>query len=215
MSTSKYSLLPILLTLLCLLSTACNDSNANNDAVISQSASIQGFVPEGWEVDERITGYIDHDSIEDIMLTIKKIESDNQDDTTQGNILLILIGQGNNVYKQIVRSNSLLPCSGCLGVMGVFGENSATILLENRVIIIGWFGGSRNSTEVALKFRFDVDSNKILLAQEEIIKSDRTIGVNSKTVTNYFQGYKINNGLKESILKRRIPIENVEFIQYQ
>ena len=215
----KFGLYFILLLILLLFGRSIlldKNLEISSNKAVNNETGIFDFVPDRWDVEQQITGNINNDSIDDVILSVIETATD-----TEGAIpkdrkrkFLALSGQKQGGYKLLATSDTVLPCSTCLGMMGSFGNNTPIIILDNGIIEIGWISGSRETNEITLDFRFDAALEKIMLIKEHVLKRDRVNGQEFSKLVNLINGIEVLNGVKRSIPKKQISIENVSFNSY-
>ena len=98
-----------------------NDDAPNELDLENLPSNISQYIPEGYAALNATKGYLDLDSIKDVILVIKKKGEENSSDVDTNpelRPLFILIGQPDTSYKLAAKNNKTVMCVNCGGVMG-------------------------------------------------------------------------------------------------
>jgi hypothetical protein len=160
--------------------------------VAVEGSSVQDFVPRGWKIEGQTDGDLNGDSKPDTAL---KLIEDLPEETADGALniryraLLVLLRMENGKLHRAAAADRLLQCTGCGGMLGNPGGGDITI--EKGVLIISQLSGSRESTDLTQRFRYDPALKRFVLIGEDIVNSDRLTGESENLSSNYLTGVKI------------------------
>jgi len=145
---------------------------------------LAALVPEGWSIETVARGRLDGDTLDDAAVTLHQSESPTRDaDADVERSLLVLVRTEAGSYRTVELLRNVLPCTSCLGMLGAAdAPDPIAVLIEDRRIKLGWIGGSRDSTEVSLELALDDQGMRLLLMREELIRTDRALGKETRTV---------------------------------
>jgi len=125
---------------------------------------VRYFIPQGWKVIDSASGDLNNDNYPDAVYiiqysdTVKEYrafgpgENDYDLDETIPRILVILFKEpAGDLYQLGLQNNTFILRSN---EGGVFGDPLAGLSIDNNVLTIEFFGGSRNKWGLTYKFRF-------------------------------------------------------------
>ncbi len=125
---------------------------------------INAFIPAGFEVLDFAQGDINNDKLTDYLLVCKS-KKEAEDGGLPRPILLIL-QDANKKYKIAKRSDKIIMCAGCGGIMG---DPFSGIEIKDGSFVIQHYGGSSWRWSKDASFRFDVSTKNWLLSSEKNI----------------------------------------------
>jgi hypothetical protein len=152
----------------------------------------QDFAPRGWKIEGQTDGDLNADSEPDMVL--KLIEDLPEEDAggalnVRYRALLVLLKGENGKWKRAAAGTRLLQCTGCGGMLG--GPGGGDISIEKGVLVVYQLSGSRESTDLTQRFRYDARLKRFMLIGEDTVNSDRLTGEGTSESTNYLTGVKI------------------------
>ena len=115
---------------------------SNLDDLDNLPKCITQFIPNDYSTLNVTMGNLNLDSINDIILVIKKNGEDtisNLDDNPERRPLLILVGQSDNTFKLVKKNDNVVYCVDCGGMMG---DPFTGIAIKNGYFSVEHYGGS-------------------------------------------------------------------------
>lgn len=198
--------------------------------VPAEGQSARDFVPKGWKVETDegvVVGDLDRDGAADAVLRlVEDVPVEGADGTlnTRYRALVILLARPGGGFTRAAVAARLLGCSLCYGVLGDPDGGNIQVGIKNGVLDVSQLSGSREATDLTLRFRRDPDSGRFQLIGEERSDYDRAAGGGTGTSTNYLTGVRVartttvGRGGRESTTSRttRVPrtrrfIEDVDY----
>jgi hypothetical protein len=185
---------------------------AQKDVTISthvpaQAKTVEGFVPKGWKIEQKIEGDLNKDNIPDTVLELIQ-QSVPAEADPQRKLIIILPNKDKALHKAVV-AEKLLLCPMCMGAMGT----NADIRIEKGVLIVEHLTGSRETQDTLQRFRYDDKSGRFLLIGEDIVTNDRLTLDGSSQSSNYLTGEQVIETVKKdkviSKKKSKLPIKPV------
>lgn len=133
---------------------------AQNMTAPLKTVSLNQFIPENYSILDTSTGDLNKDTYPDMIMVLKKNGEDSTSDVIdhpEKRPLLILLGQPDNTYKQAARSDSVVLCVDCGGVMG---DPFQDVVIKNGFFSVELYGGSswRWTRTITFKY-FPPDNN--------------------------------------------------------
>jgi hypothetical protein len=185
----------------------------------AEADSIQKFVPEGWKVEEQVTGDLNGDSVPHyaVKLVEDKPAKDSDDVATerQRALVIVLQQQGGKLSRAAV-ANKLLQCTRCGGSFYGVTESPANVKIEKGVIVVDQDHGSRNLTNTYYRFRYDAGSRQFVLIGFDYADADRgTAKVVSESI-NYLTGVRTvfrSKGNRDVKSSSKIPVKKTAIEQ--
>ena len=200
--------------------------------VPAEGRSARDFVPKGWKVetDEGVTsGDLNKDGAADAVLRLVEdapVEGADGTLNTRYRALVILLARPGGGFARAAVAAKLLGCSLCYGVLGDPEGGNIQVEIKNGVLDVSQLSGSREATDLTLRFRHDPATGRFLLIGAERSDYDRAAGGGTGTSTNYLTGVRVvktttvGRGGRESTSSRttRVPrarrfIEDVDYEQ--
>jgi hypothetical protein len=157
-----------------------------------EGAAAQDFVPRGWKIEGQVDGDLNADARPDVVL---KLIEDLPEETAEGALnvryraLLVLLKTETGKLYRAAAGTRLLQCTGCGGVLGSPGGGD--IQIEKGVLVVYQLSGSRESTDLTQRFRYDARLKRFVLIGEDQVSTDRLTGEGTSESTNYLTGVKI------------------------
>ncbi len=115
-------------------------ASAQNYALVKQ---LKAFVPAGFAIKDTAFGDLNKDKKTDVVLIIYNLNEDdkNFDDTAMsiGRPLLVLIQQKDGKLKLAKRTDNVVMCKQCGGMMG---DPFESITIKNNAFTVAFYGGS-------------------------------------------------------------------------
>jgi hypothetical protein len=151
----------------------------------------QDFVPRGWKIEEQTEGDLNGDSRPDMAL---KLIEDLPEETADGALniryraLLLLLKTENGKLHRAAAADRLLQCTGCGGMLG--NPGGGVITIEKGVLVVSQLSGSRESTDLTQRFRYDPRLKRFVMIGEDIENRDRLTGESESQSSNYLTGVK-------------------------
>jgi len=128
----------------------------STDALTNLSPSVTQFVPKGYAILNITSGNLNLDQYTDMIMVLKEIGEDGEEDSEGTRPLLILLGQEDNSYKLVARNdNVVFP----IIAGGVKGDPFQRVIIENGTFSIEHFGGSRQVWTNILTFKYSSDDS--------------------------------------------------------
>lgn len=179
------------------------------------------FVPKGWKIEEEIKGDVNNDNKPDLLL---KLVEDKTKETKNGSMidreraLVIAVADG-GTWKKAAVADKLLQCTGCGGAFYGVVDAPAYVKVVKGVIVVNQDHGSRETSEVTLRFRLEKETGRFLLIGFDYAESDRLDGSSVTESTNYVTGTRITTFIKRrkpatkktQIAKTKMYIDDVDY----
>ena len=154
----------------------------------TQAATVQAFIPKGWKVESKVEGDLNGDRTPDTVLKLIETGSSERD---RPRALLVLQKQSNRQWQRIGFAPRLLLCSNCGGVMGSPDGANVQVNIEQGILLVRQFRGSREATETLHRFWLDKTSNRMVLIGQDVRHYDRVTGDQTRESSNFLTGQKI------------------------
>jgi hypothetical protein len=188
------------------------------EAGSGKPSSIEDLVPEGWTIEQTVTGDLNGDGRPDaaVVLLQRPAQGTGEDNVERARALLLLFADSSGGYRREALAERVLPCTTCLGMLGAYlGEASPVdVSIADGRLGIGWLRGSRESVEVSLEFGYDAAGGGFRLRRDDVIRVDRVLGRETHTVRDFVTGEVQVDGKKHKIEPKVIPIADVDFKDY-
>jgi hypothetical protein len=198
--------------------------------VPAEGAAARDFVPKGWklETDEGVVnGDLNRDGAADAVLRLVEdmpVEASDGTYNTRYRALVILLARPGGGFTRAAVATKLLGCSLCYGVLGDPEGGNIQIGIKNGILDVSQLSGSREATDLTLRFRHDPATNRFQLIGAERSDYDRAAGGGTGTSTNYLTGVRVSKtttvgrGGREStsskttrVPRTRLFIEDVDY----
>jgi hypothetical protein len=165
--------------------------------VPAEGRKADDFVPKGWKVETGgggVTGDLDGDGSPDAVLRlVEDMPAEGADGTlnTRYRALVILLARPGGGFTRAAVAPKLLGCSTCYGVLGDPEGGNIQVGIKNGVLDVNQLSGSREATDLTLRFRREPASGRFRLIGEERSEYDRAAGGGTGTSTNYLTGVRV------------------------
>lgn len=165
--------------------------------VPAEGQTARDFVPKGWklETDEGlVSGDLNRDGAADAVLRLVEdmpLEAADGTLTTRYRALVILLAKPGGGFTRAVVATKLLGCSLCYGALGDPEGGNIQVEVKNGLLDISQLSGSREATDLTLRFRQDPATGRFQLIGEERSDYDRAAGGGTGTSTNYLTGVRV------------------------
>lgn len=165
--------------------------------VPAEGRSARDFVPKGWKVetDGGVTsGDLNGDGAADAVLRLVEdapVEGPDGVLNTRYRALVILLARPGGGFARAAVATKLLGCSTCYGVLGDPEGGNIQVGIRNGVLDVSQLSGSREATDLTLRFRHDPANGRFQLIGEERSEYDRAAGGGTGTSTNYLTGVRV------------------------
>jgi hypothetical protein len=163
----------------------------------AEGRSARDFVPRGWklETDEGVvTGDLNRDGAADAVLRLVEdapVEAADGTLNTRYRALVVLLARPGGGFARAAVATKLLGCSLCHGVLGDPEGGNIQVEIKNGVLDVNQLSGSREATDLTLRFRHDAAAGRFLLIGAERSDYDRAAGGGTSTSTNYLTGVRV------------------------
>ncbi|MGI0491530.1 hypothetical protein ACN4EG_06940 [Alkalinema pantanalense CENA528] len=147
----------------------------------STKATIDDFIPAGWQLSQQISGDLNGDRRSDAVL---KLSKDGQFD------LIVLLATSSG-WQQLAHAPNLLFCGGCAGPLGTNQGGHIRIEIEEDVLLVKQIAGSRGAVEIVHRFWIDRPSGQLVLIGEDVNPYDRANGNEIRDSRNFLTGKRI------------------------
>lgn len=193
----------------------------DKSAIPETAEKIEGFVPEGWKIEEDVKGDVNGDKIDDhVLKLIEDKPSTDKDDrgVDRSRALVIVFADKEGTLTLATIADRLLQCTACGGAFYGVSDAPANVTIEKGVIVVNQDHGSRWVTDLTYKFRYDEQPGMFLLIGFDYSGRDRADGSVTSESTNYLTGKRITTTGKgkktttknSTVAKDRIAIESVD-----
>ena len=126
-----------------------------------QPQTLGSFVPADFSILDSASGDINKDGKKDVLVILKNNQEENNGDTVRP--LIVLLGDGKDLYELAARNDSVVLCRAC---GGVFGDPYAGITVKNNFFSIEHYGGSNWRWTRIITFRYDAKTSQIYLHRD-------------------------------------------------
>lgn len=158
------------------------------------SLVIADFVPQGWMIEEQVTGDLNKDAQDDVALKlVEKLapNADKDNPPERARALLILLKLPDGRLRKAAFTAKLLQCTRCGGAFYGVVESPAEVRIEKGALVIRQDYGSREMTEETWRFRQDPATGRFLLIGMDLRTTDRATGQTVEESTNYLTNLKL------------------------
>ncbi len=151
--------------------------------ILNLPISLNQFIPSGYTAIDTLSGDLNSDDYNDMLLVYKK----NGEDSTSNSIenpekrtLIILIGQPDKTYKLVAQNRNVVYCVDCFG--GTMGDSFMGLVIKNGYFSIEHYGGSIWRTARTITFKYSkIEQNWFL--HKDGIESFHATDENEKKTT--------------------------------
>jgi hypothetical protein len=127
---------------------------------------IRQFIPANFNILDLKTGHLNSDKLADVVLILKSTNESQPHSSWDGNWvrpLLILFQLTDKSYKLKLRTDSLVLCEGCGGMVDPYGGME----LKDNLIALSFYGGTRQRWTRELEFTYDAKLDNFILTQDD------------------------------------------------
>lgn len=201
---------------------AQNDPPAfDRSKVPATAATLAGFVPAGWKLEEDVKGDLNRDGVADHVLKLiqNAPAGAKENEATMGvRAMVIVFVEKDGKLRRAAIADSVLQCGGCGGAFYGLISAPANVAILNGVIIVEQDYGSRWVTDMTFRFRYDEQPGMFILIGFDFSNRDRAEGSSAAESTNYLTGTRITTTGKgkrtrtktTKVAKTRLSIEEVD-----
>jgi hypothetical protein len=162
----------------------------------SMAGDEKAFVPDGWMIEEKITGDVNADSIPDTVLKLIEVgwEKDERQENVKNEgerIMLVLLGTGDGRLRPVGFSDKLLQCGSCGGAFYGVMKAPANVSLQKGAIIVEQDYGSRVLSAWTFRLRYDAKLQKVMLIGIDWHSTDRATGESLSISENLLTGRRL------------------------
>ena len=132
----------------------------------SSENRISKFISDGYSVLDTVSGNLNLDKYNDLILILKKNDEEKTSDiidNPEKRPLLILIGQDNGGYQLVAKSNSTVYCFDCGGMMG---DPYQGVTIKNGYFSVEHYGGSAWRWSRIITYKFSKADNHWFLHRD-------------------------------------------------
>lgn len=186
----------------CIVATLCSCTNEppgsngdthDNSPESRARAVLASSVPDGWHIEQAAAGQLNDDTVPDLAAIL--VESDGNSNDERKRRLQVAVGTPNGEYRLLEPVTKLLPCHACLGLLGMAdGEDQIMVDIDGKRVVLGWLRGSRDSVEASIELGLDPQQTRLVLLKDDVIRTDRALGHESRVVRDFVAGQKTVDG---------------------
>jgi hypothetical protein len=136
-------------------------------AIEKTSSSPFTFIPADFELLDSISGNINGDSLNDLLMICRPIGEDTlsiDEDSILKRVMLLLTGAKSNTYTLAAKSENAVYCYSC---GGMYGDPYAGLEINGQSFTISHYGGAAERWTRSLTFSYDPNLNDWLLVRDE------------------------------------------------
>jgi hypothetical protein len=192
--------------------------------VPAEASNVKQFAPAGWKIEAQVEGDLNGDGLPDYALKLIEDKSaKDKDDTPIGRqrALVVVLQEPNGKFMRAAVADKLLQCPDCGGAFYGVGEAPANVKIEKGVIVVEQDYGSRWTTDLTLRFRYEQESQKFLLIGFDIVSNDRIERNTVTESTNYLTGVRIVKRFRQRettsrthVAKTKIYMDDVDYQKF-
>lgn len=157
------------------------------------AGNVREFVPTGWKIEEQVAGDLNGDGVPDFALKLVEDKpAKNPDDvaTERARALVIALASNDGKLSRAGVADKLLQCTRCGGAFYGVVESPATVTIEKGSVLVEQDHGSRELTNTSYRFRYDADTQKLVLIGFDYAYADRMTAQVVSESTNYLTGVR-------------------------
>ena len=197
--------------------SSAQDEAATIDAshIPAEARDANGFVPQGWKIEEKIAGDLNGDTVPDYALKLvedKPAKTAEDMPNERGRALVVVLtGKDGRLARAAVASR-LLQCTSCGGAFYGVVEAPANVSIARGVLVVNQDHGSRDITETTYRFRYEADTGRFALIGFDLSDRDRLTGITVTESTNYLTGLRITtrgNGERDKTSRTQVRREKI------
>ncbi len=154
---------PFLLSGLILVFLSCTEKEHDKDA----PESLLGFIPEHYMLTDTARGDLNRDGLTDlVMLLSPEADSLSDPDQPEERPLVLLLGQKDHTYKEVLRHPKAVYCTACGGMLG---DPYQKISVRDGDLVVEHFGGSSWKWARTTTFRYVASKEDWYLAEDAVV----------------------------------------------
>lgn len=141
-------------------------SEKSNDVLFEediQTSNIKEFIPKGYKAVKRAKGDMNKDGIADMAIIA---DEESKTEEFPGRVLLLLFKGQDGKYSLSAKSDKAVMKVGEGGVVALNSDPLNDMKIENGVLIIDYWGGSRERWNLSYRFRFENNNWFLIRANE-------------------------------------------------
>lgn len=150
----------------------------NTQAPPTATTAIDSLIPEGFEVTYKIGGNLNSDKYPDLLLLLRMKDEPERSETHRP--LLILTGNPDGSYRLKARSDSVVYCENCGGMIG---DPFMEISVADGAFTVMHYGGSTWRWEIQTTFRYAAADDNWYLEQKHTASMHLTSGEDEEGLT--------------------------------
>ena len=161
--------------------------------------TVKDFVPHGWVIEEQYEGDLNADSKPDVVLRLIEAKPKNNTDGTPNELfraLIVLFRTDSGKLERAGVGPRLIYCTICGGALGDPEGGNISIVIQKGVLSVSQLSGSRESTDLTLRFRFDSIPRRFVMIGKDVETTDRIEGTTTLVSTNYLTGLQLEQNFK-------------------
>lgn len=165
------------------------------------------FAPRGWVVEKTVRGDLNRDKIADAALVLvekKPAKFASSEFEARKRALLVVLKEG-KVWRRAAFNASMLLGTRDGGAMYGVMETPVNVSIARGVLLVNQDSGSREKTDITLKFRMDKRTKRVYLIGSERSDSDSLINGGRQESINYLTGKK-----KTTLIKGETEVETTK-----
>lgn len=179
------SLLSVLLLIPAVIACGQKESSGDKD---SPEALLE-FIPQGYMLKDTVRGDLNLDGLKDLILVLNKTGEEETSDITENpekRPMLILLGQKNNTYRQAEKSENIVYCYDCGGMLG---DPYQGIRVKDGQFTIEHFGGSSWRWARTITFKYVPSKDDWYLTEDALVNSHASDPESIKTTIRTAQDF--------------------------
>jgi hypothetical protein len=145
--------------------------------------AVEAMIPAGWTVEKQTSGDLNGDRQPDVALKIIQPK-------TGERALLVLLATPSG-WEKLALAPKLLLCQKCAGMMGTETGEHIKVNIDNGVLVVEQYRGSRFAIHLTQRFWIDRTSQKLVCIGEDINPYDRANGNKVNDSRNFLTGKRI------------------------
>jgi hypothetical protein len=172
------------------------DEAATIDAsrIPAEAGDVNGFVPRGWKIEEKVAGDLNGDAVPDYALKLVEDKPEKTADdaaTERGRALVVVLAGKDGKLARAGVADKLLQCTRCGGAFYGVVESPANVKIEKGVLVVDQDHGSRDVTETTYRFRYEPAAGRFALIGFDLADNDRLTANTVTESTNYLTGLRV------------------------
>jgi hypothetical protein len=154
-----------------------------NQVLADSPTPVGAMIPSGWTLEKQTSGDLNDDRQADVALKLIQPK-------TGQRALLVLLATPSG-WEQLALAPKLLLCKRCAGMMGTETGEHIIVNIDNGVLVVEQYRGSRDAIHLTQRFWIDRNSQKLVCIGEDINPYDRANGNKINDSRNFLTGKRI------------------------